>query len=175
MFSLPSFLRVPDVVKPRSVTVEMCSCWKSADWFDKMLGLQAGKGLPSVALCIGYQQGPGNTGQNLLTGWLMPLWGGLPGLSWLLEQRKKNTGHTGNTWTHGILTRHRVDTSVFANPGQQCHLEFVLTCMTSPKKTMYLFFWQIQNHQIWIWWFWICQKNSRIKWSFLGWSSCVIS
>lgn len=51
----------------------MCSCWKSADWFDKMLGLQAGKGLPSVALCIGYQQGPGNTGLNLLTGWLMPL------------------------------------------------------------------------------------------------------
>lgn len=31
----------PDVVKLPTVTVEMCSCWKSADWFDKMLGLQA--------------------------------------------------------------------------------------------------------------------------------------
>lgn len=57
----------------RSVTVEMCSCWKSADWFDKMLGLQADNGLPTVALCIGYHQGRGSTGLNLLIGWLMKL------------------------------------------------------------------------------------------------------
>lgn len=63
-------LRAPDVVKPPSVTVEICSLWKSADWFDKMLGLLTGNGFPSVALCIGYQQVPGNTGLNLLKAWL---------------------------------------------------------------------------------------------------------
>ena len=35
----------------------MCSCWKSADWFDKILGLQPGSGIPSVALRIGYTTG----------------------------------------------------------------------------------------------------------------------
>lgn len=63
-----------------------------------------------MALCAGYQQGPGNTGLNLLTGGLTLLPDRLPGLSRPLEHGEKYREHM---LISGILTRPGAETVVF--------------------------------------------------------------
>lgn len=80
-----------------------CHAWdvfllENADGFDKMLGLWACNRLPSVPLCAGYQQGPGNTGLKVLTLLLKLLWDRLPWLSYPLEHRNKYMEHTATCW-----------------------------------------------------------------------------
>lgn len=90
IFSFPSLWKAPDVCENPSVTDDGSSCWKRADWLDKILGFQAGDRLPSVVLCPGQHQGPANMGGlDLLTGRIMTPWHGLPRLSWLLEHRNR--------------------------------------------------------------------------------------
>lgn len=62
IFSFPSLWKAPDVCENPSVTDDGSSCWKRADWLDKILGFQAGDRLPSVVLCPGQHQGPANMG-----------------------------------------------------------------------------------------------------------------
>lgn len=63
--SLLSSCREPPPPPPKPpVTVQMCSCQKCADGFDKMLGLESGSVRPFGMMC-GYQQGTGATVVNL--------------------------------------------------------------------------------------------------------------
>lgn len=68
IFSLPSLWKAPDVCENPSVTDDSSSCWKRADWSDKMLGFQ------TTQCGVMYRATPGSSKHGGWICWQARLW-----------------------------------------------------------------------------------------------------